>query len=35
MRLIRQRAIADWSSPVEQLIASAARWRCLERRSAE
>jgi hypothetical protein len=35
MRLIRQRAIADWSSPVEQLIASAARWRSPERRSAE
>lgn len=26
MRLIRQRAIADWSAPIEQLVASAARW---------
>lgn len=26
MRLIRQRAIADWSAPIEQLVASAVRW---------
>ncbi|MGZ5581618.1 MAG: tetratricopeptide repeat protein [Usitatibacter sp.] len=26
LRLVRQRAIGDWSHPIEQLIAGAARW---------